>query len=183
MRLNLGSSDAHLKGFVNVDLVQPCDQVADLALPWPWEDSSAEEILARDIFEHIGDCHSFTVSTNAMGYAEFKVRHWSGRIHVMNEAHRVLVPGGRLTMECPDAAKGAGQWQDPTHVTPWTPNGMQYFCVDMVPPSKAWVRFHEAHGTTAKFKLLSCSERMYEEMAGSCKCQVFKFTAILEAVK
>ena len=31
-------------------------QQADLALPWPWDDSSVDEIYAADIFEHIGDC-------------------------------------------------------------------------------------------------------------------------------
>ena len=155
MRLNLGCSSAVMPGYVNVDLVQPCDEVADLALPWPWEDSSVEEIYAADIFEHIGD-----VPLGAP--ADFRHRHWSGRIHVMNEAHRVLKPGGILTMECPDAAKGAGQWQDCTHVTPWTPNGLQYFADG----SGAHKRFAAAYGITARFKVLGVTERKYDELAG-----------------
>jgi hypothetical protein len=102
-----------------------------------------------------------------------------GRIHFANESWRVLQPGGRLTMECPDAAKGAGQWQDPTHVTAWTPNGLQYF----VDGSGAHTRFAAAYGITARFKLLSCTERQYWELAGSVRCEVWKFTAVLEAIK
>jgi len=157
MRLNLGCSSDVRAGYVNVDLAQPCDLVVDLNLTWPWEDSSVDEIYAADIFEHL-----------------------ENRIYTMNEVHRVLRPGALLRMECPDASKGAGQWQDPTHVTPWTPNGLQYFCPEV---SKAWERFHIAYGITARFKLLECSEAKYVELAGAVRCEVYKFRAVLEAMK
>lgn len=201
MRLNLGCSDAMHQGWTNVDIFQPSDealrksggdfQQSDLSLPWPWEDSSIEEIRAADIFEHIGNCEHIVPSRftrvqvcqrcdPSAVICGGRYRHWSGRIHVMNEAHRALQPGGYLTIECPDAAKGAGQWQDPTHVTPWTPNGLQYF----VDGSGAHTRFAKAYGITARFKLLSCTERMYEESVGPhVRAQVWKFTAVLECVK
>ena len=186
MRLNLGCSSATMSGYVNVDLVQPCDQVADLALPWPWEDSSVEEIYAADIFEHIGDCdHTFAMSCQRcdpdflMSTEESPRRHWSGRIHVMNEAWRTLTPGGILRMECPDAAKGAGAFQDPQHVSYWTPNALQYY-MDGSPAHK---RFAAAYGITARFRVLMCTDRKYFELAGACNCEVYKFTAVLEAVK
>ena len=100
----------------------------------------------------------------------------------MNEAWRVLKPGGVLRMECPDAAKGAGQWQDPTHATPWTPNGLQYFA-DGSPAHK---RFAAAYGITARFKVRGVTERMYSELvdnAHGVTAEVWKFSAILEAVK
>jgi hypothetical protein len=204
MRLNLGSS-TDLRGgeWVNVDLVAPTQstsgvpvgmakiQQADLALPWPWEDSSVEEIYAADIAEHIGDCpHVCGFSCQICDPLKYDPpgRHWSGRIHWMNSCWRVLRPGGILTMECPDAAKGAGHFQDPTHVTPWTPNGMQYFA-DGSPAHK---RFQEAYGITARFKVHAVSERSYEEFAGPrndgspgyrVRCEVYKFTARLEAMK
>ena len=156
MKLNIGCSSDARPGWTNVDLVQPCDQIADLSLPWPWPDSSVEEIYAADIFEHLPN-----------------------RIHTMNEAHRVLAPGGILTLECPDAAKGAGQWQDCTHVSAWTPNGLQYFADG----SPAWKRFAKAYGITARFRVLSVRERKYVEMADAVQCEVWKFTAVLEAVK
>ena len=165
MKLNLGcSTDLRLPPWTNVDISpRPREfptveyQQADLNSPWPWEDSSVDEIYAADIFEHIG----------------------AGRIHVMNESWRVLKPGGRLAMICPDAAKGCGQWQDPTHVTPWTPNGLQYFD----PGCPAWKRFHEAYGIVARFRVLSVTERMYSEMADHVRCEVWKWTASLEAIK
>jgi hypothetical protein len=216
MKLNLGCSTDLRSNWTNVDIhlgkeqdpVKFPFQQADLSLPWPWPDSSVDEIYAADIFEHIGDCsHQWRqICERCWGALDGRwppgrrggasgcalcgsmpcvcaKRHWSGRIHVMNESWRVLKPGGLLTMECPDAAKGAGQWQDPTHTTPWTPNGLQYFA-DGSPAHK---RFAAAHGTTARFKVLAVSERKYTETAGGVTsvvlCEVWKFRAILEAVK
>ena len=182
LRLNLGCSDAHVNGWLNVDLCQPADVIADLSERWPWEDSSVDEIYAADIFEHIGDCpHTLEHNCERCNpfFEDGPLRHWSGRIHVMNESWRVLKPGGILTMECPDAAKGAGHFQDPTHVTPWTPNGLQYY----TDGSPAHTRFAKAYGITARFKRLGVMERMYREAAGDVNCEVWKFTARLEAVK
>ena len=41
----------------------------------------------------------------------------------------------------------------------------------------------EAVAPFPRFKVHSITERSYTEMAGSCKCEVWKFVAILEAVK
>ena len=195
MRLNLGCSTDLRAGYLNVDIVRPDPliienfQQVNLAEMWPWEDSSVDEIYAADIAEHIGDCRHLgeewcdwcVPRRRAMpfGVPLHKPRHPLGRIHWMNECWRALRAGGILRMECPDAAKGAGQWQDCTHVTPWTPNGLQYF-VDGSPAHK---RFAEAYGITARFKLLSCTETHYVELAGDVRCEVWKFRAILEAVK
>ena len=207
MRLNLGSStDLRGGGWTNVDIAPPdvslapdagtLFQRADLALPWPWADSSVEEIYAADIFEHIGDCRHLLLSgcccqicnplmradvptvLRAVGFVP-KLRHWSGRTHVMNESWRVLKPGGILRMECPDAAKGAGAFQDPQHVSYWTPNALQYY-MDGSPAHK---RFAAAYGITARFRVLMCTDRKYFELAGACNCEVWKFSAVLEAVK
>jgi predicted SAM-dependent methyltransferase len=186
VRLNLGcSTDLRGGEWMNVDIAPPDYdpilertpqfELADLARPWPWEDSSVDEIYAADIFEHIGDIPRLDCyERGPMGG-----RHWSGRIHVMNESWRVLKPGGILTMECPDAAKGCGQWQDPTHVTPWTPNGLQYFRQG----TPAYKRFAKAYGITARFNVLSVNERKYEEMVCGVRCEVWKFTAVMEAIK
>lgn len=192
LKLNLGCSTDIRKGWWNVDryFIDGVDQVFDLALPWwVWGDSSVDEIYAADIFEHVCDVPGGFVSyqIHPDGQTAPVLRHPSGRIHTMNESWRVLKAGGILRMECPDAAKGAGQWQDPTHVTPWTPNGLQYF----EDGSPAWQRFHEAYGITARFKVLGVSERKYTEFAPqkggldvpTVRCEVWKFTAVLEAVK
>jgi predicted SAM-dependent methyltransferase len=162
-RLNLGASTDIRAGWVNADIFAApgIDVVTNLDEPWPWPESSVDEIYAADIFEHL-----------------------QNRIFTMNQAWLVLKPGGILTMECPDAAKGAGQWQDCTHVMPWTPNGLQYFA-DGSPAHK---RFSAAYGITARFKILGVTERVYKEFAGDPNghgvyCDVWKFTALLEAVK
>lgn len=173
MKLNLGcSTDLRGGDWVNVDIMAPDlpdaatqFQRADLTRSWPWPDSSVDEIYAADIFEHLPD-----------------------RIHTMNEAHRVLKPGGVLDMECPDAAKGAGAFQDPQHVSFWTPNALQYY-TDGSPAHK---RFAAAYGITARFAICGVTERAYRELAAGWHsprdihdvlCDVWKFNAVLKAVK
>lgn len=192
MKLNLGCSDSlHGGEWINVDILpNPQSGVeefdmgrylqTDLALPWPWDDSSVDEIYAADIFEHIADVPRLPGDSAIDNFG----RHWSGRVHVMNESWRVLKPSGILTIECPDAAKGAGQWQDPQHVSPWTPNALQYY-TDGSPAHK---RFAAAYGITARFKVLEVTERKYSELIGNYRgrrvvAEVYKFKAVLEAVK
>ena len=136
MKLNLGACDRKLPGFISVDVIPPADEIADLSLPWPWEDSSVDEVIALDIVEHIGD-----------------------RIHFMNELHRVLKPGSRATIETPNASHGAGYFQDPTHKSPWVMNSFQYF----QDGSFAHNRLAKSYGITARFRIASISERRYQD--------------------
>ena len=133
LRLNLGCSDAHIPGWVNVDLTPPCDQVADLSKAWPWRISSVEAIKAWDILEHCPD-----------------------KRHSMNQVHRVLRPGGQLDLFIP-TTDGRGAFQDPTHQSWWTPNDLFYFCENFV----EWQRFHVAYGITARFRVISQDHREY----------------------
>jgi len=152
MKLNLGCADRVFPGFRSVDRVPPADEIADLEQRWPWPDSSVDEIVAHDIFEHL-----------------------ASRIHTMNELWRVLKPGGRATIEVPSAAKGAGFAQDPTHKTPWCMNTFQYF----QDGSFAVQRLAKSYGILARFRVLSLTEREYQDAHE----KVWKITAVLEAVK
>lgn len=136
MKLNLGACDRRIEGFISVDIAEPADQIADLRQPWPWADSSVDEVRAHDIFEHLPD-----------------------RIHTMNELHRVLKPGAKATIEVPSAAKGAGFAQDPTHVSAWCMNSFQYFRYK----SFAHKRLARSYGITAAFNVLSIKEREYQD--------------------
>lgn len=96
MKLNLGCGDDIREGFINVDLRKhspKVDMVWDLNdLPWPWEDESAELIVAKTVFEHL-------------------------RINLlesMNECWRILAPGGRLWIKLP-YWKHDHSYMDPTH--------------------------------------------------------------------
>lgn len=148
LKLNLGCSDAHMDGWLNVDICEPCDRVADLSGRWPWVDSTVEAIKAWDIFEHLPD-----------------------KRRTMNEAHRVLKPGGQLDLFIP-TTDGRGAFQDPTHKSFWTPNDLFYFCEEFV----EWQRFHVSYGITARFRVVSQDHREYAS-------KVWKLRAILEAVK
>jgi len=53
LKLNLGCGRDVLRGYVNVDLEDPCDLKLDLSkIPWPWETCSVDEILMLDFLEH-----------------------------------------------------------------------------------------------------------------------------------
>jgi SAM-dependent methyltransferase len=143
---------------VNVDIHRPPNvngylfQQVDLSRAWPWPESSVEEVRAHDIFEHLPD-----------------------RILTMNELWRVLVPGGRADILVPNASRGAGFFQDPTHVSMWCRNSFQYYRDG----SYAIKRLAEAYGIVARFRILD----LRDEKAADEFEEVWKVRAVLEAVK
>jgi len=87
MKLNLGSHNKKMEGFVNVDALDlgNVDVLHDLTiLPYPFEDGSAEEIYSCECLEHL----------------PFKIAH-----HFLKECYRILVPCGTLTIQVPDIGK------------------------------------------------------------------------------
>ena len=148
MNLNLGCADAHLAGFVNVDQRTPADQLADLSEPWPWDDSSVDFIRAVDVIEHLPD-----------------------KVRTMNEAWRVLIPGGRLEILVP-TTDGPGAWQDPTHVSFWNENSFLYY-TDQDPHRE---RGGQWTGIKARFRVLK-KELTIDPW------KVVKLYILLEAVK
>lgn len=180
IRWNLGSCDRHFPGYLAVDLCPPADIIADLAGPWPAEDSTVHEIRAWDIIEHIGDCDHVSANwycarcfraRDAMTLRTGYMRNPFAQIHVMNEAWRVLVPGGKFDIEVP-TTDGRGAWQDPTHRSYWNLNSFKYFTAG----DPHLTRFAKHYGTLASFKVLNASQQTLPE-------QVTKLKIILEAVK
>ena len=86
LRLNLGCGDKILPGYVNVDVaearagIQP-DVLCDLRSLAPFESGSADEVLAVHVVEHFW--------------------RWEAA-DVLREWVRVLKPGGRMVLECPN---------------------------------------------------------------------------------
>jgi predicted SAM-dependent methyltransferase len=158
MKLNLGCSDDIVLGggWVNVGLALPADAIVDLAGPWPWPESSVSEIKASHIIEHLPD-----------------------RVHTMNSIWRVLVPSGRVVIDVPDATRGAGHVQDPTHCGPgWSMNSFTYFD----DRERNWQRFHLDYGITAKLRVMGWLDR--EEGLNIHKYQkVWILHVVLEAIK
>ena len=177
VRLNLGCSDRRIDGFTGVDIAAgpEVDQIVDLEGPWPWPDSSVLEVRAHDVAEHIGDCpHQFGYDCEVCG--EGTGRHPLGRIHFMNELHRVLAPNGLALVEVPSAAHGVGFITDPTHKTPWCLSLFKYFEAGTF----AHQRLAASYGITAAFRVLNLQE---VEVSGEApRARVWKIMATLEAV-
>lgn len=152
-RLNLGCNDRHLSGYTNVDVHPPADELADLMQPWPWADSSVSEILAYDIIEHLPD-----------------------KVLTMNEAWRVLMPGGTLDIDVP-TTDGRGAWQDPEHVSFWNRNSFLYYTHgDAHRERFGWRPDRNGNGIRARFEVLSASETKHPD-------NVVKLRILLRAVK
>ena len=81
MKLNLGAGNDIKKNYVNHDLVNlhGIDLVHDLNnYPWPMKDNAFDEIIANDLLEHLDDF-----------------------MKAMEEAHRILKPGGLFKIRVP----------------------------------------------------------------------------------
>ncbi|HKO48418.1 MAG TPA: glycosyltransferase [Polyangiaceae bacterium] len=75
----------------------------DLNRPWPLEDNSVGLILAQDVLQQLRD-----------------------PVHVMNEAHRVLAPGGFLLVRVP-STDGRGAFQNPRNVSFWNEHSFWFY--------------------------------------------------------
>ena len=105
-KLNLGSGTDIRPGYVNLDIapLPGVDVVHDLAeLPLPFETGSFDEVLCKDVLEHLD-------------YAP-----------VLRELHRVLRRGGRLVVEAPHFTSPA-VYIDPTHRSAFSVETLSFFC-------------------------------------------------------
>ncbi len=104
MKLDLCGAHNCPLGYIPIDAVpQPGGLVADLNGPWPLEDNSVGVIRAWDAVEHLRD-----------------------PVHTMNEAWRVLAPGGFMLVMVPSTS-GPGAFCDPTHVSWWNHLSWRYY--------------------------------------------------------
>jgi SAM-dependent methyltransferase len=93
-RLNLGSGRRYDPAAVNLDVtpVTGPDVVHDLnRFPWPFPDDRFDEVVMRDVLEHLDDT-----------------------IRVLEEIHRVCRPGAAVEIIVPHFSSN-GAFTDPTH--------------------------------------------------------------------
>lgn len=155
MRLNLGCCDRHLEGYLNVDIVPPADQIANLAeYPWPWADSTVDEVYAHDVFEHLPDKRA-----------------------TMNELWRILRNGGRADIWVP-TIRGVGACCDPTHITYWSAGDFEYYEAGNF--ARERFRRSEYYGIKADFRIVSHEQIVYKNKFDE---DVWKVRMILEAIK
>lgn len=155
MKLILGACDTTRPGFLTVDVEPPADIVADLSVhPWPWADSTVEEVVAHDVFEHLPNKRA-----------------------TLNELYRVLAPGGRADIIVP-TFPGVGAVCDPTHVSYWSAGDFEYF----EKGNFARERFRNSsyYGVKADFRIVSWKWQNYANKFGE---EVKKFQIFLEAIK
>lgn len=127
MKINLGSGQAKLEGYINIDNragMNP-DLVCDITEGLPFDNNSVEYIRAFDLLEHI---------------PPNKV------VFVMEEIYRVLAVGGIFESSTPDAEYGCAAFQDPHHISFWVMNSWLYYCDE---------RYSSLYGIKANFKLSS----------------------------
>lgn len=84
IRLNLGSADLKIDGFLSVDLYNPNADLKMDVRKLDFPDNSVTEILASHLLEHLSP-----------HFVPMTLKEW----------HRVLKPGGKLAMEMPDFEK------------------------------------------------------------------------------
>lgn len=110
LKLNLGCGSRKRDGFLNVDVSDECapDRVVDLeALPWPFDDDCADEVLMSHVLEHLGaDSKTF--------------------LGIVRELYRVCRDGARVHVIVPHP-RHDDYLIDPTHVRPILPETFQLF--------------------------------------------------------
>ena len=108
MRLNLGAGQNPRPGYVNVDKHGSADVVCDLErFPWPWKDSTVEEVVMSHVLEHLG-------------------QHPDVFIGIMKELYRVCRDGARIDIRVPHPRHDFFL-ADPTHVRTILPATLELF--------------------------------------------------------
>jgi hypothetical protein len=108
LRLNLGAGQNPRPGYVNVDKHGSPDVVCDLErFPWPWKDSTVEEVMMSHVLEHLG-------------------QHPDVFIGVMKELYRVCRDGARINIRVPHPRHDFFL-ADPTHVRTILPATLELF--------------------------------------------------------
>jgi len=112
LRLDIGCGLNKRKDgeWVGVDCLplEGVDVVRNLALPWPWDTDSIEEVNCSHFLEHLTNLDD----------------KWE-RVHFFNELYRVMKPGAKCTLVIPHWCSNR-YYGDPTHKEPFSEMGFYY---------------------------------------------------------
>ena len=103
--INLGCGNRPLTGFVNTDFYNKkfADEIFDLNLDFPFEESSCDLLYSDNVCEHLHDTVAF-----------------------INSCYKCLKPGGHLVIKVP-YFKSKHAFVDPTHFKFFTIQTLDYF--------------------------------------------------------
>jgi hypothetical protein len=108
LRLNLGSGNNPIAGFLNVDKFGDPDLRVDLEeFPWPWDDNSVQEVVLNHVLEHLGPTPKIYFC-------------------IIQELYRVCVAGALIQIVVPHP-RHDNFLNDPTHVRPVTGDHLSMF--------------------------------------------------------
>ena len=129
LKLNLGSGDKKIDGFVNLDKFDTFypDYVHDLEVfPYPFSDNQVSHILMSHVLEHIGQ--NPDVFNN-----------------IMKELYRITCNNGLIDIVVPHP-RHDNFLSDPTHVRPITSLGLQLYDLQL---NKEWLEKKAANSPLA----------------------------------
>lgn len=123
LKLNLGSGQNSMQGYVNVDKFGSPDMVWDLEVfPWPWQDNSVDEIRMNHVLEHLGqDTDIF--------------------FGIIKELYRICKDGSLIDIAVPHP-RHDHFLSDPTHVRPFMPDSFTLYSKKL---NRDWQEKHYAN--------------------------------------
>lgn len=148
--VNLGCGSRKRQDEIGVDRYpgSRADILADFSASLPFADNSVDMVIADHVLEHVPDL-----------------------VALVEEVHRVLVPGGRFSVEVPYFAH-PDSCRDPTHCRFFTWGSMDYFVEGLKPAEYTRISFNYRSrnllfpgglwGLVGKF-IFSLSPRRYEK--------------------
>lgn len=133
MKISLGAgTEVEGEGWLNVDMLElpGIDVVHNLMeFPYPFKDAVADFIKAKDLVEHLDHYVAYREPQSFAGMSVGDPKWRVGQptiIAFVEEAHRILKPGGTLWIQTP-RFDAEFLWIDPTHVRGFHERSFEFF--------------------------------------------------------